>query len=204
MNDPRELIDKHRMAGLQDGVYAIAMTLLVLELKLPGLPDPSTSAQLLEALLSIWPKALTWLLSFLVLGVFWISDVRSLTVFAVLDRFMTGLSLMRLAFVSLLPFTTALMGDHGGMAAGSALYALHIVVLAVLHVVRLEYIHRNPDLRLSGSEKNLSEARVRAIATLVSALAALGLAFVVPGYNMLALLLMLVFRIGRRAARHDH
>jgi uncharacterized membrane protein len=130
--------------------------------------------------------------------------VRSLAVFAVLDRFLTGLSLMRLAFVSLLPFTTALMGDHGGMAAASALYALHIVVLAVLHFVRLEYIHRNPGLRLSGSEKNLSETRARAIATLVSALAALGLAFFVPGYNMLALLLMLVFRIGRRAALHDH
>ena len=65
MSTKSSLFDKHRIAGLQDGVYSIAMMLLVLELKLPSLPEPLTDSRLWAALLSLWPKILTWLLSFL-------------------------------------------------------------------------------------------------------------------------------------------
>ena len=93
MNPHHPAIDKHRLAGLQDGVYSIAMTLLVLELKLPPIAEPLTNALLWSALLSIWPKLLTWLLSFWVLAVFWIGDARALATFTSVNGFLLRLGL---------------------------------------------------------------------------------------------------------------
>ena len=195
-------LDKHRMAGLQDGVYSIAMTLLVLELKLPALPGHVNDAQMWAALLALWPKALTWLLSFWVLGVFWMSDVRALAAYATLDRVLARLSLWRLALVSLLPFSTALMGEHGDLVPSSAVYASHIAALALLNYARFEYMYRDPNLLASGTQADIGTTRMQAIATLTGSLVALGLAFVVPAYNMLALLPALAFRLGGKAKHH--
>lgn len=202
MNTSAKPVDKHRMAGLQDGVYAIAMTLLVLELKLPALPAHVHDAQVWAALLALWPKALTWLLSFWVLGVFWMSDVRALAVYATLDRLLARLTLWRLALVSLLPFSTALMGEHGDLVPSSAVYAAHIAALALLNYARFEYMYRDPNLLASGIQSDIGTTRIQAIAPLAGALVALGLAFVVPGYNMLALLPALAFRVGKKVKQH--
>ena len=198
MNTIAKPVDKHRMAGLQDGVYSIAMTLLVLELKLPELPAHINDAQMWAALLTLWPKALTWLLSFWVLGVFWMNDVRALAAYATLDRLMARLTLWRLALVSLLPFSTALMGEHGDLVPSSAVYAAHIAALALLNYARFEYMHRDPNLLVSGTRSDIGATRTQAVAPLAGSLVALGLAFVVPGYNMLALLPALAFRVGKK------
>ncbi len=194
-------IDRHRLAGLQDGVYSIAMTLLVLELRLPSLGEPLTDALLWSALASTWPRLLTWLLSFWVLAIFWIGDVRTLATLAALDRWLLRLGLWRLALVSLLPFSSALIGEHGNLAPAAAVYAAHLFLLALAEAVRHLYLRGHPAIVTWPDPAAKADAAVRAVSTLVCTATAFGLAFVAPGYNMLALLPILVLGLFRRFRR---
>ncbi len=203
MTDPMApVIDKHRLAGLQDGVYSIAMTLLVLELKLPPLEGAVTDARLWGALFAIWPRLLTWLLSFWVLTIFWIGDVRALASFNAVNRFLLRLSLWRLALVSLLPFSTALMGEHGDHAPAAALYAGHLCLLAAAHTLRHFYLLKHPALVKWPDEAAPGAEGTEALATLACAAAAFALAFFVPGHNLLALLPALVLQRFRKTRGH--
>ena len=65
-------LGKNRFEALSDGIFAIAMTLLVLELHLPNLPPNAPNVQVAPALWQLWPKVLTYAVSFLSLGVYWI------------------------------------------------------------------------------------------------------------------------------------
>jgi len=181
-------LDKHRLGGLQDAVYGIVLTLLVLELKLPHLGEHPESAALWQALGSLLPKVLTWLLSFSVLAVFWLGETVLLRSVASVDRALARFSLGQLALISLLPFSTALIGEHGDLAPAAAVYALHILALAFLSWLRLSHVSRHATIDDAQVLPSLSTARLRALVTVVCALVAVGLAFIVPGYNMLALL----------------
>lgn len=191
-------IEKGRLAGLQDGAYSIAMTLLVLELKLPALGEHLSDAMLWSALLAIWPKLLTWLLSFWVLAVFWIGDVRGLAAVEVVNGFLLRLGLFRLALVSLLPFSTALIGEHGDHVPAAAVYSAHLFVLAATQAVRLGYLGRHPAMVTWPDAVAAADAGLQARVTLVCAAAAFGLAFAAPGYNMFALMPLLFLRVFSR------
>jgi uncharacterized membrane protein len=179
-------------------VYSIAMTLLVLELRLPAVHEPLGDAALWSALFELWPKLLIWLLSFWVLAVFWISDVRALAMYASLNRFLLRLSLGRLALVSLLRFSTALIGEHGDHVAGAAVYAGHLFGLALVPALRLAYLRQHPADVTWPDAQARSEASVQAWSILICSAAALGLAFVAPGYNMFALLPVPFWRVFHR------
>ena len=60
-----------RLAALSDGLFAIAMTLIVLEIRVPDLARPASDGQLAEALVGLAPRFVTYLMSFLTLGIFW-------------------------------------------------------------------------------------------------------------------------------------
>lgn len=191
MNTRLAAIDKHRFAGLQDGDYSIDMTLLVLELKLPALPEHLTDAMLWSALASTWPKLLTWLLSFRVLAIFWIGDTRALSAFNAVNTFLLRLGLWRLALVNLLPFSTALVGEHGDHTAGAAIYAAHLFLLAGAQVLRHSYVPTHPASITWPNPEAARASAVQAWGPLLSSAVAFALAFWTPGYNMFALLPML-------------
>lgn len=69
-------VTKHRLEALTDGIFAVAMTLLVIELKIPEMAHPRTEAQFLGALGHLIPKFIAWLISFFVLAIFWVSHHR--------------------------------------------------------------------------------------------------------------------------------
>ena len=129
-------IGKQRIEALSDGLYAIALTLLVLELKLPPLGEHATNAQLVEALQAILPKALTWFLSFWVMAVLWMSQVRVYHLVHSLSRNMVRLELIQLACVSLMPFSTAVIGEYGYLPAAAALYAANMLAITLTGALR--------------------------------------------------------------------
>lgn len=192
-------VDKSRLAGLQDGVYGIAMTLLVLDVRLPAVPGDVTDAQLWLAVAGAWPKLLTWLLSFWVLAVFWLDDARALAACRVIDGTLLRIGLMRLALVSLLPFSTALIAAHGDHAPAAAIYAGHLLLIALTRTARHAYLQRHPDATDWPDPAARLGAAINAWGTVACMLVAFGLAFVVPGYNMLALLPLLLLPAIRRS-----
>lgn len=183
------VVAKHRLEALSDGVYAIALTLLVLELKLPPLPHEATDAALRAALVELLPKVLAWLLSFGVIALIWMAQQRLYRVSEQLDRALVRIELVMLALVSLLPFTTALVGEYGGRVTSSGLYAAHLVAIALAGVLRVQHFLRHRELHVGGLDAATTRGmRTRSWVFLVCTVATLVLAAFLPGWNMLAMI----------------
>src|SRR4051794_29860558 len=137
---------KQRMEALSDGLYAIALTLLVLELKLPSLGEAATNGDLLHALRELMPKVLTWFLSFWVMAVLWLSQVRVYHLVHSLSRTMVRLELTQLACVSLMPFSTALIGEHGNLPVAAVIYACNMLAITLTGALRTRELLHQPRL----------------------------------------------------------
>ena len=186
------LVSKHRLEALADGIYAIALTLLVLDLKLPPIDRPSPAA-IGAALLDLVPKGLVWLLSFWIMAMFWLAQQRALRHFAVLDRPALRIELLQLALVSLLPFSSALVGEHGDIVACAFLYSAHLFLLALTSLLRLVRLRRNATLQAADFDARAARAQsLRAAAIAGCALLSAAGAFVAPPRNMLVMLLLLL------------
>lgn len=195
-------VPRHRIDALSDGVYAIAITLLVLELKLPALSEGASDQALRAALVALMPKVLMWLLSFWVMVIFWLAQQRQNHFAQGLDRPGLIIELAQLAFISLLPFSTALIGEHGDLPSAAALYAANLLALALLGFARALHLARTPALQAGHLTPALKKSLlVRSAAVVVLCAVAFALAFVVPGWNMLAMLPLALLRsLGPRRA----
>jgi uncharacterized membrane protein len=192
-------IGKQRFEALSDGLYAIALTLLVLELKLPSLGEAATNADLLHALGNLLPKVLTWFLSFWVMAILWLSQVRVYHLVHSLTSAMVRLELVQLACVSLMPFSTALIGEHGNLPAAAVVYAANMLAITVTGALRTRELLHNTEVHGDASTPAALRAlRMRAWALPGCAAAAVGLGFFYPGWNMLAMLPMVLIRAPAR------
>lgn len=193
-------VTKHRLEALSDGVYAIALTLLVLELKLPDLGHHTTDATLRAALVALVPKIFAWLLSFAVVALIWIAQQRLYRVADRLDWGLTRIELLMLALISLLPFSTALVGEYGNLVTGSAIYAGHLAALAFTGWMRVQRFIAHPELHAANADPaTLLDMRSRSRIFLGCTGASLVLAPFLPGYNMFAMLLAFAGPLARRA-----
>lgn len=116
------LIAKHRLEALVDGVFAIAMTILVLEIKVPELADHRSTVELLGKLHHAWPTLAAYLVSFCLLGLFWFWHHRLMTKVVRVDVPVFALTLLFLAMVSFFPFAAALMGRYPMNAVALMVY----------------------------------------------------------------------------------
>ena len=124
-----------RVEAFSDGVMAIAITLLVLELKVPATADVG-SDRLLDALLERWPSYVAYLAAFLTIGIIWLNHHTLLSKIARFDARLHWLNLLLLLGVATLPFPTALLADYvakGGFNASvaAAAYGLTATLMAL-------------------------------------------------------------------------
>jgi uncharacterized membrane protein len=129
-----------RLETFSDGVFAIAATLLVLELSV------SSSDELGHALLHIWPQYLAYITSFVTIGIIWMNHHHTVSLIARTDRTMLFINNLLLLTVAFLPFPTKLVGDYlrgDGEQAAALAYAGTLVVMAILHQVWWQYARRN-------------------------------------------------------------
>jgi uncharacterized membrane protein len=131
-----------RIAGLSDGVFAIAMTLIVLEIHVPDAGPIRSEQDLWNALLGLGPRLLTYLLSFLTLGIFWNGQQTQLNLFASADRDLTWLQLAFLATIALMPFSTSLLAEFITYRLALLAYWLNIFAIGLLLYLNWEYATR--------------------------------------------------------------
>jgi uncharacterized membrane protein len=111
-------MDLERLVFFSDAVFAIAITLLVIEIDIPsGAEDVGT------ALADRWPQFLSFVLSFLVIGIFWVAHHRMFRFIARVDTRLLWINLVLLMCVAFLPFPTAVLGDHDNNRASVLFYA---------------------------------------------------------------------------------
>jgi uncharacterized membrane protein len=133
-----------RLIALADGVFAIAITLLVLDLSVPKRLD---SAQYHEALRELLPDLGAYALSFMVLAAFWRGHRQLFRIVRQVDRQVITLSMAGLGLAALLPFPTRLLSDYGDEAVSVAIYAAAVASLGAAHLALLVVLARRPWLR---------------------------------------------------------
>lgn len=112
-----------RLVFFSDAVMAIAITLLTVDLKLPELGEAATSPQLQQALAALAPRFLSFLISFLVISVYWSSHHRYFNCMARMDGRLVALNMLFLLSIALMPFVAGLLGQYYYLPIGPAVYA---------------------------------------------------------------------------------
>jgi uncharacterized membrane protein len=140
-----------RLAALSDGIFAVAMTLLVLNIRLPTAVVPhvqqpiwaggalSSESALWSALVTLAPQFLTYFMSFLTLGIFWAGQQTQLNYFTRSDHRLTWLHLAFLLAVVLMPFSTAVLAQYITYRLAMVVYWVNLFLLGSLLFVSLRY-----------------------------------------------------------------
>ncbi len=172
---------RSRVDALTDGIFAFAMTLLALELRLPDLPVKDGAALIAE-LADLWPKYIAYIISFFVLAALWRGTVDMRRVEAVSCE---GLRwwMLYLFFVTSIPFSSSVVGLHGNLPPAVWLYAVNMIVVSGLSL-------RLRALEIAAEHRPAARAGDLRVALLIAtALLSVALSVITPGYAMLAHLL---------------
>ena len=193
-------LSKHRIEALSDGVYAIAMTLLVLELKIPEALHSDPSLQLAQALGQLIPKLVSWALSFFILAIFWVAHHRLFHYVQTVDTKLLWINVVSLLFVSMMPFSSALTGEFGGEFIAQVIYAANMTALALVSIWQYRHLDQHRELTHNGFSLDVVNAgRFRCWSLVVTALLAVAIAWFFPRIATMAFALMpLLSRVSRR------
>lgn len=143
-----------RLAALSDGVFAVAMTLLVLDLKAPSVPKRAqqpiwsgggggSERALSHGLLhNVVPRLLPYVMSFLTLGIFWVGQQTQLQSFTRSSRALTWIHLSFLMAVTVLPFSTGLLAQDTTYRLAIGVYWLNLFALGLVLFISLRYADR--------------------------------------------------------------
>src|SRR5437660_11692348 len=132
-----------RIEAFSDGVFAIVVTLLVLELKVPALKDHASVSELAHALVDLLPNFLSWLISFIIVCKFWLNHHHLLGLARHATYGMVWLNSIFLMFQSFIPFPTALMGEYPMNPLAVSLFGVVMAVNTLLFIALQSYILRN-------------------------------------------------------------
>ncbi len=119
------------MRNLSDGVFAIVLTLLVLNLNIPGLADIDSNAELARELLHRTPILVGYLVSFVAVGMYWMVHTRIVRRIIHPSRKLLSRNLVFLFWLSLVPFTTTLSTGTQGVPLAWAIYSANMVMLGI-------------------------------------------------------------------------
>ncbi|MCB8985168.1 MAG: DUF1211 domain-containing protein, partial [Ardenticatenaceae bacterium] len=178
-----------RLVLFSDAVFAIAITLLALEIRLPVEAAHLTNQQLQANLLAIWPKYLSFIISFLVIGNFWIAHHRRFSLITRYDNRLLLLNLFFLMAIAFIPFPTSVISENGNRTA-TIFYALTITATGLLSALLWWYatwenrlVDRKMDRRVA--RRNLLSILTTPIVFLLS----IGLTFINPELGKLSWML---------------
>lgn len=132
-----------RVLALSDGVFAIVMTLMVLEVHLP---DLSSGLSLTDALKEIRPSFTAFVISFILTGMYWVGHRDLFSMIRRTDRFLVWLSVLYLLPPCMLPFAASLLGRYEVEPVALRIYGLVLLAIALMRVCIWVYAARRPRL----------------------------------------------------------
>ena len=200
---PREAwLTKDRLETLVDGIFAIAMTLLVLNIKLPVMTDEEAKANLASALSRLTPHLFAFAMSFLLLAVFWMVHHRQFHSIAKIDGPFIWLNILMLGLIVLVPFTTSLVGEYEKNLLSVVLFEANLLAIGLSIWAYWWYASKNHRLLVPDvTEKQIRYGLRRSMVLPVASVIAIGLAFITPRYSTTAYFLIPLMMIGIRNDR---
>jgi TMEM175 potassium channel family protein len=131
-----------RLTAISDGIFAVGMTLLVLGLAVPAVAAVRSESDLVHQLGNLMPAVVTYFMSFLTLGIFWVGQQTQLSEVQRANRAYTWIHLAFLLTVTLVPFSTQLLARFHWSRVALFVYWLNILVMGSVLLVGAEYASR--------------------------------------------------------------
>ena len=153
---PEVKLALERIVFFSDAVFAIAITLLALELRVPEMPVDQVAAQMPLRLAEMTPKFISFILSFLIIGSYWAAHHRDFQYIKRYDQRLIWINLVLLMFVAFLPFPTAMLGSYPAQQFTVTWYAACLALMGFVRAWLWWYASRNYRL----IDKELAPARV--------------------------------------------
>ena len=178
------VLSTKRIEALTDGVFAIAMTLLVLNLEIPAIPEGAAAQVLPKLVLGLWPNFFNYALSFILLAIFWIVHHRQFHFIKAIDQRLLWINILGLMFIALIPFSTSLTAEHGDVQVAAVLFECNLLAIGSIFYIHWSYATGkrhliDPDL--SAQTILLNKKRNLVIPTI--SLVCIGLSFLTPDWS---------------------
>lgn len=197
-----EGMSTHRLEALTDGIFAIAMTLLVLNIDVPDVPLETAASAVPAFLLSNWPQFTNYAVAFFVLAGFWVVHHKQFHSIRHVNGSLLWLNILALLFVALVPFTTSISGDYHPILLSAVIFDVNFLIIGIIYLVQWLYVSSEPErfLHASVDGHQIAGAKRRLLVLPLAAIAALAISVVIgPGLNGLGYLLIpvLLTALGR-------
>jgi uncharacterized membrane protein len=190
-----------RLDGLVDGIFAIVMTLLIIEIRVPEFHEPTNNRELWHSLTELAPLFLSYILSFSLLFTYWraycyvISNAKSF------NPKLTNYNALFLFFIGLIPFTTHLLGRYNYTQLAILLYGLNIILIGIsLFNMKKHIAKYNFQDEIQMTPKSIRHSNIRLLVPVFCSIISIGLSFISTNISMVVFTLLILFCLTQRGA----
>lgn len=180
----------NRIEALTDGIFAIAMTLLVLALAVPDIVGPLSNEAVQNSLYGLIPTFYVLVLSFVLLALFWNIHHRMFQRITKVDNILLWINLIWLLFIVLVPFSASLTGKYGHFTISHIVFNVNMLGISLLLYLNSYYAHRSGSIHEKVNPKDITMIKRDNILFIAISLLALLLSFVLPSFSSLVYLLI--------------
>jgi uncharacterized membrane protein len=131
-----------RISALSDGLFSIAMTLLVFDIRVPAIAAVHSEQDLIAAVMALGPRFLMYLMSFLTLGIFWVGHQTQIGFFARADRNLAWIHILFLATIAIMPFSTSLLAQFITFRTALLFYWANVLLIGIVMYASWAYACR--------------------------------------------------------------
>jgi uncharacterized membrane protein len=172
-------IKQSRLDELSDGIFAIVMTLLVLEIQIPELSGIPDNVDLMLALFQVIPNFLSYLLSFALLFTYWRAHHYIVSVYAKnIDSKLTNINALFFLLIGLVPFSSQLLGRYSETQVAVVIFGIHMILISLCILWMRSYVINAPGIKNPRvTKKELHNGTIRTLLPLFSALVAIFVSF---------------------------
>ncbi len=173
-----ERIGKSRLEAMSDGIFAFAMTLLVITIAIPEVPWDQAPELLPAEIAGLHSQFLLFVIAFFILAAYWMSHHRILSRVEFVDRILIRINILVLFFIVLIPFTTSLSGDYTNVLEAVLLFHVNLLLASLSLTAMWAYIYRHSAKLAPTMAPPVKKGIERALVMPLVILCAIGASFV--------------------------
>src|SRR3989344_5697397 len=192
-----------RLDQLSDGIFAIVMTVLVFQIKLPAIWSPIDNSGLWSEIQKLIPLFLSYILSFALLFTYWRAHHFFISIYAKnVDSMLININAIFFMLISLVPFSASIIGEFRQNELAVILFGIHIILIGLtLYWMRRYVIYsphiKNPEI----SQREIRGSTVRTLAPVVFAIIAISLSFISIKLSLTLFTLAVLFNFSSYSTR---
>lgn len=181
-----------RMLALTDGIFAIAMTLLVLSIGVPTISGQISNMTIEKSLYTVVAPFLSFILSFILLAMFWVANHRQLHYVKHVDDAFLWINIIWLLFIVTVPFSTELTGKYGGYTISQIIFNLNLLGIAFFLYLSWYYATKKGLVSKKANKDRIISIKKTCLLFIVICLVATVLSIITPVWSSMVYLILLL------------